>query len=288
MLDALDEHLRTSASPELHAAVMEACDWFEKYSVVEWQDRYTELFMLLDNAELSDSVIAISDLTFNLQKVLLTQFQIEVNEDVRISTLNLILRALSEVEATELAQDISYICSEEGDCVEIFSAVLHQLTVYPAEDFHQAIKSVSRALIDKIKEVCDKQIVDEDQPIDLEKDKKTVSQLRSLLKMANTDSVLVYNLIKDGMRLNMPFKDYYDKIITYIPSKEPDRAALEVLSACLVSQDASEKPLEIAMESLSRTFSNIDELTPIQISLSNLILKFESVKNSNMNGVPNA
>lgn len=275
MLNTLKVHLSTAASPELQAAVEEACDWFDHFELPGWQLLYEELLFTLDNNELNDNVAAIAELTLDLQHILLNNFQIQVTAEASISRLNKIIRCLRDLESTEMADDVLAICSEQGDCVEVFSAILSLMTAEPAETYYECLTSVGQALIQRISETIQKLslVENHDDVIDVTGDRKRVDRLKKFMVNAGVETTKVLSLILNGVKLGLSFEDYYIEIVDGASPQHPEQTAIELYAASICSSDACEKPRDVVLKALNRTYSSLDIITPLLIAFDAVSLK---------------
>ncbi len=277
MFDELSMHLRQSASPEQQAAIEEATDFFEKFELPEWQDRYVDLLMTLDNGEMGDAVQAFSALTTNLQHVMLNNFQISVHDATSIGEVNLILRTLRDLETTELVEEIKTICAEETDPVEAFAALMVLIIADPyqtADTYYGFLQTVSQALIDKILETTEARTPDivEDEIIDVEGDQALVTVLNNYMATVQVQDLMVRGLIHDGLRLNQPFQSYYERMVDFLAPVAPRKMAIELYGAFLVCKQRELDVRQVIGEALQLTYSSIDVITPIMLALDEIVL----------------
>lgn len=246
--------------------------------------------MTLDSGELGESVQAIAQLTMNLQHVMLTNFQISVHDATTIKEANWIFQTLQAIETSELTEEIKTICTEETDPVEALAALMVLMLADPyhtAETYYAFLQDVSHALINKIAETTEARTPDilEDEPIDMEADQALVTVLRQYMQAVGVQDLMVCQLIHEGLRLNIPFQTYYEKLIDYLAPVEPKKMAVELYGAFLVSQSREADPRMVLGEALQATYSSVDTITPIMMALDALVLKAHITQTSGVRKV---
>lgn len=275
MLDALHEYLATASSPEYMAAVEEAYQWFERFGLDDYDTAYMDLLMTFDNMDPPDAVDQLNQLTTELQHYLLKQQEVEVDEDLTVAQLNVILKMLSDIQDSELVDDISNIVNQETDTVDRFCGLLGLMTSVEPAMYYDQISSISEALLQKIKDQVTRNA--EDDPahaIDVNANREYVGKLQEFRLAMEDRPLIAYNLLIDGVLPGRPFSEYYDTIIPFLPTSDPKNAAVELYAAALISKDMVGDVREKILQALNKTYTSIDIITPIVVELDQLLLNY--------------
>jgi hypothetical protein len=276
MLDILEMHLKSATSPELSDAITEACDLFETYELPGYQDAYTDLLLTADNLDIGDLNTNLTNLTLEMQSLVLEQMLIHVNEDATIQQCNLLLRGLRLIETTEFNEDIIALCSET-DVDNALCEIIATVTGESVENLYQLINNTDQCVLDRIKMVCQQSNSgDTISPIDTNHVRQIVERLIRYKNSIDNRPLFVYDSILDGQPIELPFEVYYDDMWNNIAALNPQEKAIELYAAVLVSSDAISDPKPFITKMLNRTYTSIDEVTPIITALDKIILKFNA------------
>lgn len=280
MLDALDTHLKLSASPETYAAVAEANDLFEDYELQDYTLPYMDVLMTADNAEPSTITDEIVGLTIGFQVFILQQMDITLGDSLTVQQGNLLLRTMQQIETTEMVGEIYTLCDNADDNAETLCEIVALLSGEPVENLYGVITDVGDALITKIKELTAREDEDDAATIDLERNRVLVERLMAYLNFLETRDLAVYALILGGESVNLPYAHYRDAVMSLIPTDKPKVVAANLYAAALISSDAGENPRGIIMEGLNQYYTSVDVITPISVALEQTILNFNAQENS--------
>lgn len=282
MLDMLKTYLQDNADALLTASILRALELFDEYELEDYESGYLDIMMTLDNSGLSDGIVSITDLTRTLQDLILSQMGIELSEDTKIRQANTVLEVMRNLEATDMCSDIVVICTESSEPAETLCEIIHSVSGLPAEEFYDVVFNVSDALIDRIREICEKQSSDHRSAIDREQSRKAIERLKRFKLFIGEDvDLAIWTCIMEFTPLLQEFSLYYDKIIDKVKEDKSIKGkAIHLFGATIVSSDAVSSPKEYIQEELNKTFTSIDEITPIMVAVQQVILDFESWESS--------
>jgi DNA-binding protein Fis len=274
MLDILETHLKSAASPELSDAITEACDLFETYELPGYQDAYTDLLLSSDNLDIGDLNTNVVNLTLEMQSLVLEQMLISTSEDSTVRQRNLLLKGLRLIETTEFNEDIIALCTET-DTDEALCEIISTVTGEPVENLYQLVSNVDRCVLDRIQMVCQQNSNDDTiSPIDTGRVRKIVERLISYKDFVKKP-LFIYDYILNGQQVDCPFEMYYTDMWDHISALRPYEKATELYAAALISDDGI-NPKSLVTKMLTKTHSSIDEITPIVNALEDIIVKFKA------------
>jgi hypothetical protein len=285
MLDILEIHLKSAASPELADSITKACELFESYELPGYQDVYTDLLLSSDNADPGDLNTDLINLTVDMQLMILEQLLILIDGDLTVRQGNIILNAMKSVETTEFNSQVISLCSEV-DTDEALCEILSLVSGEPVENFYPLISNIDQCVLDKIKMVCQQNQFTGDtiNPIDIGRVRQLVDRLIKYKDFTGNRSLFIYEFILSGQLVDLPFKTYYNDIWESIAALTPNEKAIELFAVTLVSSDSNNNPKELISEMLSKTYTSADEVTPIIAAFENIAFKFRSNETSNVVG----
>lgn len=276
MLDILEFYLKTSASPEVADAVTKACELFEDYDLPGYQDVYTDLLMSSDNADFNDLNTNIISLTIELQRAVLEQLLILVDSDFTIQQGNLLLESMSRIEASDFNEEIISLC-DDSDYDNSLCEILSLVSGVSTESFYPLIENIDQCVIDRIKMVCQQNSVNDTiSPIDTVHVRQVINRLIRYKNFVDNKPLFIYDSIKNGQLVDLPFKAYYDEMPEVFWSLQPQEKAIQLIAGVLVSSDVNSNPKKFITEQLSRTMTSIDHITPIIVAFDSILNKFYS------------
>lgn len=288
MLDSLSQYLKSSTTPEFQAAVEEAFEMFERYGLENQDIGFEEILMVANDEGESDVTIRISKLVQELQDHILTQMQIRLVEEASISDANMILRALKDLETTELNDHIVDICREVNDPVEALAEVINRITGREVERVIVVLEEVSRAVIAKIGEVASKYVLEHREVIDVSRNEELMKKFTLYREAMDNQRLFIYDMLMAGVPLNQPYEIYHGKIMTSIQASEEFAAmparlqqiktAVQLCAGLIIASDTQQGQFRaVVQKQLERTFSDIDMITPIYKEIDSIMVKFNNL-----------
>jgi hypothetical protein len=275
MLDALQEYLKTSTPLEYQIQVEEAHTHFERFGLQDHEVAFMDLLMTVDNEDRANFQDELTGLVTELQRHVLKQLEIELVEDLSIAQINQVLNFVSDIEDTELVDDVCNIIDSQTDTSDKLCQLMGLLNSQEPEHYYDLILSVSETLLIKIKETVQKNTDEDDVvPIDIETNRKLLTQLNVFMSAMDRKPPIVYNLMIDGINPGLKFEEYYTKISPYLTSTDPQKSAYEIISATKVCKDIEGNVRDTVTEHLNKTFNSIDIVTPVLVAYDQMLLDF--------------
>lgn len=291
MLDSLYVYLQTSTTPELRAAITEACELFEEYGLEDIGTGYEDILMTANNEGESEAMMRIVALTEDLQDHIFDQLQIKVVDETRVSEGNMILRALKDLENTELNDEIVGICRESTDSVEALAEVLHLVTGIEPERLVIYFEEVSDAVIQRIQATAAQHVGENRDILNVEEDTKLMSRFMVYREAMDNQPLFMYDMLMASVPLNQPYAIYHGKIMEAISAQEliepmPTRmrqvkTAVQLCAAIIIANDTQDANMRnIVHSELEKTFADVDMITPIYVEIDSIMVKFHRLLNT--------
>ena len=190
---------------------------YDILSVYEKEDSYDMLeayLMDLDNMDIQSTIDTIH--TFHIDQLvnIITEYGITLHDDYSIIDLLEIIDSLMVLENYEDSDDILNLLDTDEDDVITICDILDVCSLKDSVYFMEFIKGVSPDLLLKIQEnaINNKkvEIVEEEENTDIVKRKDIVNKLKKLKDNPEYNQLFVFDSIKNGLRLNLPFYLYLD------------------------------------------------------------------------------
>lgn len=291
MLDSLHVYLQTSTTPELRAAITEAYELFDEYGLDDISTGYEDILMTANNEGESEAMMRIVALTENLQDHILTQMQIVVVDELRVSEGNTILRALKDVQNTEMNDEIVGICRENSDPVEALAEILNLVTGIEPERLVTMFQEVSPRTIQAIQAMAGQHVGENRATLDVEQDTKVIDRFMVYREAMDNQPLFMYDMIMASVPLNQPYAIYHGKIMEAIAHEESVqpmaprlrqvKTAVQLCGAIIVACDTQDANMRnIVHAELEKTYSDVDTITPIYVEIDSIMTKFHNLLNT--------
>lgn len=298
MLDSLNVYLQTSTTPELRAAITEAFELFDEYGLDDPDVGFEDILMTADNEGASDATIRIVALTEQLQNSILDQMQIKLSDEAMVSDGNTILRALKQLESTELNDEIVGICRETNDPIEALGEVLNLVTGIEPERLMCLFDEVGQSTIKKIQAMASQHVGERRDIIDTQKNAELMNKFLAYRAAMDDQPLFMYDMLIAGVPLNQPYSVYHGKIMSAITAQELEspmpvrlrqiKTAVQLCAAIVIACDTQDANMRnVVMAELEKTFSDVDTITPIYVEIDSIMRKFQALLTSGMGKVTN-
>lgn len=298
MLDSLNVYLQTSTTPELRAAITEAFELFDDYGLTDVDVGYEDILMTSDNEGVSEAIIKIVALTEDLQDSILDQMQIKLVDEATVSEGNTILRALKHLESTELNDEIVGICRENADPIEALAEILNLVTGIEPERLVILFEEVSPALIKMVQATSAQHVGEHRDILDTSKNAELIQKFMAYRDAMDNQQLFMYDMLIASVPLNQPYAIYHGKIMEAIQAQElaspmPVRlhqvkTAVQLCGAIVIASDTQDANMRnVVMAELEKTFSDVDQITPIYVEIDSIMTKFHALITSGMGKVTN-
>lgn len=274
MLDILEDFLNKSAGPEMRDMVVEACDCFDKIELPHYDDSYVQLLMLSDTMDVNDVLPSILSNTLEIQKGILREQNIYLNEEAKIPTYTIIIGGLYDLFHYGDKQTLSRILNNGLDSNEILAELLALTTNKTVDELLVEIDDVSRSFIVALNEhvnaIPEPELPAENQIIDMHV--KLIKRFCDMIGKTDLDTV---KLLDTGITVGYPFMLYGNSIGRDLEAKSVQDAAYELVAMALISVDGCENPIGIIGAYIDHYIADVDKVTRITIAVSDLVVKLK-------------
>lgn len=285
MLDILEEHLRTGASPETYAMVNQAWDLFQQFGLDDIDVGYTEILLMGDNEGASETITKICDLTTQYQDAILSQLQIDLVDEATVSEGNLILMGMKKLEHYEHMDLVAQVCEENRQPEEALAEILTLVTGVEEERLLILIETVGDKLIESIATLAHGGS-DLRELQDVETVKVYAQNLMAYYEAVDHVWLYVYDAVQKGEALGKPYAEYHSEIIVAMEEKQVTERmlpkqysialAVQLFAGAIVSVDGKDNPRLAISNELAKTYGDLDRVTPVYMEVDSLTIKFQS------------
>lgn len=289
MLEILDVHLRTAASPEIFNAIEQAFDLFEEFGLTEYTIGYEEILLMGDNEGVSESILKICSLTSDFQDEILNQLRIDLVDEASVSEGNTILLALKKLESTEFFDNIIQVCEDVPAPEEALAEILALVSGIDEERLIILLQTVDPLTIQAIKLAMEKLSSTHQALLQPAEDKVYADSLKAYKAALDGQWLYIYDLVEAGEPLGQPYAQYHHEIIDQMEARqrtEPvlaSRFAIELgvqlYAGAIISSDGANNVRDVVMVELNKTYGDsLDRITPIYNEINSLTIKFQAYR----------
>ena len=292
MLDSLRLYLETSTSPEFMNAITKAFELFEEYGLEDYEVGYEDILMTANNEGESEAAIKIGALTEEIQDSILGRMQIKVADEVTISEANTILEGIKGIEKTEFNQEILDICNDDQAPEEQLAEILQVVTGIDSERLVILFHEVSKAVIqNKIKPLVLQEVIEPHTVIDSNADAVLMARFLMYREAMDNQPLFMHDMLMNGVPLRAPYASYHEKIMSAIEIQQTNdpmpirlrqiKTAVQLCGAIIVASDTQDANWRnLVKEELSKTYTDIDIVTPIYLEIDSIMVKFHQLEMS--------
>ena len=269
------ETLINTAAPYLKDMLISAFKAFDRINLENYQDGYLDIISMVDNEEINVIIDNVRLHTLILQSNLLKAHGIVLIEDVTIEVQTLFINAILDIQDYDDLPTLQKIVTLDLNSNEILAELVSLVTHKNSTELLMDIYSVSDGLITKVKSFFNDV---EDNNIEYtQDDQKYILAFNKFIELINTNDLEVTNLLTNGVDVGYPFTTYLSMIGDYLINKNPLEIARELLAAAYISSDGINNPLSVINSNIDNYIVDIDEVTAIQIKVTELLLAIQRI-----------
>jgi hypothetical protein len=274
MLDALlDDYLRTAVSPDVMSLVEDAHALFDLYELDGYEDEFIEIVMNADQVDSHVSAERILDQTREYQLDVLRQHGITVVDGVRMRALNILLRALYDVQASLQGESIIDRCTQDIGPEEIAAEVFGLVSGQNSEAMLLWLAEVSPALIAQIVSWVDRNETDLDVELIRQKELR-VEAFQWYVDKYQIDQLKLAYLIEHGLDVYHPAKLYLNILGPDFNQLELAPLLHEFFAIALISSDYALRPAELINEYAEQYIADVNMVTRLTIQAHEVALTY--------------
>lgn len=277
MVPELKDFINQTETPEMADVLVTAHATLDRIGLVGYDERFRELINTEEMYAKGDTVVLLRNLTQDIQIEIITQHGVIPQADCSIEQLDMLIGGLLDIQDYEVYTDVTDCVQDGVSSEEQFAQMLELVTPWPAETLLDLLESVSDAAIKRICEYYKEKLYNgvsmEEQPNTVLDD--TAETLRRYGKFLEGKELLVFDLIKGGLRIGYPLAIYLRTYGDEIAGMEPKRAAEELIGLTIISADAKSTPQEAIREIIDEFVASLDSITRIDSAVKDIVLRFE-------------
>lgn len=279
MLDILRDYLVDATSPEIVDQIEKAHDAFDRIGLQDYAPGFEQLLMTNDDADESDTLGGIIDLTKRLANQILQQHSIMASDQASVTVLTEFIEALVELQqASDHIPEILKICAQQHDPEELFAELVALVGTNEAEHYLVELEHVSRALINRIAELARSQefaTVEEDEG-EREFREERISKFNKFMHFILDPELAISRIAQMDIDAGYPFIVYANMVGREFEGLEPEVAAQNLIGMALLSGDGFQTPTVVIKANLENLVSDVDMITKIDIAVSDLLVRFQA------------
>ena len=261
MSDFLIQFLMSRITPELMNLYLRAGDlisYFERDDIYDILDDY---LMNVENTDTHNTLNKVYQIHTDILTNIIGEFGIGLSEDISLEDLINILEAVIYLEDYEDKETIFNIISVDEDNVVKLTDCLDVVSIKDNIYFQEFITKVNPNLISKLYTHCLKEIKTEvNEDTDTKKIKEISKKLKELKDNPTYNKSLVFDLIKNGLNLNLPITLY-----------------LSLFKDTLFSDELTQEQIAVNMSILGLISSDTDYIKELTDTLPKYVLDLTEV-----------
>ena len=246
LMDVVHGYIAQMFSEELQAEIQNS---FALFDAFEHRQAYVYLPDIVldidaDNTDLTQSKF-LSAIHEQLD-VIFKAHQIDLSEDVELSTKNQILSVLFRLQQLEDVVPVLRILESSFSDEEKIAKIVEAHSELDEASVLIAIESIHSSTLEQLQSFL--YIQEEKEEKELEIDSGILNEIQLNLKdffaICGQDN-LAFEFIQSGMTVGRPIKLYYPYVKEYLIAEEDVQSAKNLLSLFLMAQDTYQDPLQI-------------------------------------------
>ena len=261
------EFMRTSFSPEMAESYEKSFELFSKFNVEDYILPFNEIYMLVDEFDLTYIQQQFNDQLVVTLNDVLHQHGIFMNDEATIALLNEVLDGILNIENYEDHEMILTILDNEVSDEEKIADIFSLVTQTESETLLTGLDRVNPGMLRTISTLFNGrqmllQGLSNSEASTIKAKAEWVKRLYSLTSQEFKDCrvTVVYPKLEDGLRLNMGFQFYHDLLWDEISQLTNADIARDLVGISIISCDQSEKVLENIKAFVGTFFHDLDQI----------------------------
>lgn len=277
MLDILRNYLVGAASPILLDEMIAADKIFQEFSMGEsdYEDPYVDILMSIDSMDSGDPVIELQTLTTNLLIGILRQHSVVVVDELPISTLNLLARALLQIQHYDDNSALLNVVFQDERPEELFADLVEVVTGTSAEVVVTWLVTVDICLIRTIREYVVTNQRAQQGTDEIEDKTPFVNAFKKFYAFTKAEPLRILAAIRHGLPVGLPFKTYADATCNNLQELTPHQIANEFIGMSLVSSDGNKHVREVINANIENYLNDNKLIVQVQSIISTSLLEFD-------------
>ena len=223
--------------------------------------------MLVDDFDLTYIQQQFHDQLDGMLHSVLNQHGVFIQDNTSFEMMNVILEGISSVESYIDREAILTIISTENTDEEKLADILDLVTIIDSDSILLTLERVNPSIIRRIKELVEehKAIADVISNTEITQIKAKAAWVKRLYELSGPEvkdcsNSVLYPKLTEGLRLNLSFQFYYDMLWDEISQSTNAGIARELVGMAIISNDQSERVLEVIREYVGKNFYDLDQI----------------------------
>lgn len=263
----ITEYLKATSSPEMAATYEKSFELFNHFNLEDYIQPFDAIYMEVDNYDTTYIQQRFNDVMEDTLRGLLANHGIFVSDEATHEIMNVILEAILDIEHYEdVDMVLSILDSATGD-EEKFAEILALLSTVEQEEFMNAIDRVNPGLIRTITTLFNERkqataVFEIPEAVTIKAKAEWIKRLYSLKSVEFRDckESKLFPKLEEGLRFNMEFQFYCNLLWDEIAHLNNADIARDLVGMAIISNDKSEKVLEVIKEYIGTYFSDLDQI----------------------------
>ena len=246
LMDVVHGYIAQTFSEELQAEIQNS---FALFDVFEHRQAYVHLpDIVLDIDADNTDVTQLKFLSAIHEQldVIFKAHQIDLSEEVELSTKNQILSVLFRLQQLEDVVPVLRILESSFSDEEKIAKIIEAYSELDEASVLIAIESIHPSTLEQLQSFLysQEERVEKEPEIDHQVFSEIQSNLKDFFSICGQDN-LAFEFIQSGISVGRPIKLYYPYVKEYLIVKEDLQSAKNLLSLFLMAQDTYQDPLQI-------------------------------------------
>ena len=261
------EYLKTSVSPETADVYEKSFDLLSRFNVEDYIQPFDQIYMQVDDYDLTYILEQFDTAIMTVLNSLLNQHGIFITEEASHTLLNEILEGILNIENYDDCDGVLTILDTDYPDEEKLAEILTLVTATDAETIMTCLERINPGLLRTISALFNgrKQLADSMSQTEgslIKAKAEWVKRLYSLKSVEFRDckESKLFPKLEEGLRFNMEFQFYCNLLWDEIAHLNNADIARDLVGMAIISNDKSEKVLEIIKEYIGTYFSDLDQI----------------------------
>jgi hypothetical protein len=288
MLSILEDHLLLTEPPAMMELYLRAHNLFDLYDLENYQDGFDAIMMVNTSGVSMANNDAIRFLTMQNLKTIMVEHGIRLSDEAPMLAYVQCLEFIRQIENTEFLQQCrDTLLNEEMDNIEKWALLIELTTGVEVETTIEHLEEVTDAVIKATLVYFTKREAFETVAVTADPNYARMCSELALFSRTVGGSMMRchQHLFEESGITGMPFSYYWGIYNTYFLSLAHEDLIYECIGFAIISADGLDNPQKTIMHTLQEVIGDIEELTKIQIILSQTLVKYRNEVSSGVSKV---
>lgn len=288
MLAILEDHLILTEPPAMLSLYERAHNLFDLYDLQDYQNGFEDVMMTSTSEVSMANNDTIRALTMTNLKVIMEEHGVRLSNEAPMLSYIECLEFIRQIENTELLQQCrDTLLSEEMDNTEKWSLLIELVTGVAVESTLEFLEEVSDNVIKATLAYFTKREAFESVVATADPNYARICRELALFSRTVGGSQMRchQHLFEESGLTGMPFSYYWGVNADYFLSMEREDLIYELIGFAIISAEGLSNPQKTIMETLQVVIGDMEELTKLQIILSQTLVQYRNKVSSGVSRV---